>query len=128
MALSRIFWSAASAFAISSHWARGIFQNETYEYIRGFSLTSDICACADEMQTADIAIVHSPAKLSTVSCSLIFVLRDLAQEVQVGTSGHGSVHQSSRRNSSRLLPALGGIGPVEIGQAGQISCRLLYSR
>jgi hypothetical protein len=62
MALSRIFWSAASAFAISDHWARGIFQNETYEYIRGFSLTSDICACADEMQTADIAIVHSPAK------------------------------------------------------------------
>src|SRR5208282_792624 len=84
MALSRIFWSAASAFAISAHCGRGIFQNDTYEYIGGFSLTSDICALDGAIQTADIAIAHSPAKTLHSFLFIKFILRDLAHEVQVG--------------------------------------------
>src|SRR5437762_531929 len=43
-ALSRIFWSAALFFSISAHCARGTAQLPTYEYIGGFSLTSEFCA------------------------------------------------------------------------------------
>src|SRR5579871_4460683 len=61
-AFSTTFWSAASAFSISAHCPRGIFQNEMYEYIGGFSLTSDICAHAGRAQIAIIASPHTSAK------------------------------------------------------------------
>src|SRR5208282_206847 len=123
MALSRIFWSAASAFAISAHCARGIFQNETYEYIGGFSLPSDICALAGETV---IASAHSPAKTPHTFMFMFFILRNLAQDLQfLVRQGQGSVHQSSRGNSSRLLPVLRGIGPSKSG--GELSTLMFLS-
>src|SRR5579863_3408398 len=89
MALSRVFWFAASSFAISAHCARGILQNETYEYIAGFSLTSDICAHAGTTQTADIASTHSPAKTLHSFLFMFFILRDLAQDLHGGGPGLG---------------------------------------
>src|SRR5579864_1302416 len=75
MALSRIFASAASFFAISAHCARGIFQNATYEYIGGFSLASDICADAGKTKTVDSASRHSAAKTIQSFRFIIFILR-----------------------------------------------------
>jgi hypothetical protein len=97
MALSRIFWSAASAFAISAHCARGIFQYATYEYIGAFSFTSAICAHAGKTQTADIATAHNPAKTLHSFLFMIVILRDLAQDLHGGEPGlgDGSVHLSS---------------------------------
>src|SRR5208282_2397718 len=83
MALSRIFRSASSAFAMSPHCARGILQNPTYEYIGGFSLLSDICAHAGNTHTADITSAHSPAKTLPSFQFMIFTLRDLAQDLNV---------------------------------------------
>src|SRR6266496_6593369 len=69
-ALSRTFASAAVFFSISAHCARGIAQFPTYEYIGAFSLTSDICACADPTTTVK-ASVHTPAKIP-LNCLLMF--------------------------------------------------------
>jgi hypothetical protein len=61
-AWSRVFWSAALFFSISAHWARGIAQLLMYEYMGGFSLTSDVCARIGAAKTAAMASAHSPAK------------------------------------------------------------------
>src|SRR5713226_3191389 len=79
MAFSRIFWSAAVAFSMSAHCARGILQNPMYEYIGGFSLTSDVCAPAGTAQTAAIASAQSPAKTLHTFLFMIFILRNLAR-------------------------------------------------
>ena len=55
--------SASLDFLTSAHWARGYAQNETYEYIGGFSLASDICARAGGAQQAAIASTPNPAKI-----------------------------------------------------------------
>src|SRR5579864_785766 len=84
MALSKIFASAASFFAISAHCARGIFQNATYEYIGGFSLASDICADAGKTKTVDSASRHSAAK-TIQSFRFIIFISVLAQALGGGT-------------------------------------------
>jgi hypothetical protein len=65
-----------------------MFQNPTYEYIGGFSLASDICACAGTAQTADIASAHhSPP---TTFHNLLFMLPsslDLASFAFLGMLG-----------------------------------------
>src|SRR5947207_11791346 len=70
-ALSRAFASAAVFLSISAHCARGIAQFPTYEYIGAFSLTSDICACADPTATAVKASAHTPASMPLI-CLLMF--------------------------------------------------------
>src|SRR5580692_3142612 len=80
IALSRSFALAAFDLSISAHCARGIFQNATYEYIGGFSLTSDICANAGKTQTADIVSTLSPAKNLHSFLFMILILRDLARD------------------------------------------------
>src|SRR6202044_1285599 len=90
-AFSRTFWSAAFSFAISAHCARGRFQNATYEYIGGFSLTSAIWALAGEPQTADIASAHTPAKTLHTTLFMFFILRDLARTRTLHTPGSREV-------------------------------------
>src|ERR1700685_872158 len=101
-ALSRIFALAMLDFAMSAHSARGRVQNATYEYIGGFSLTSDICADTGMAQTADIANTHSPAKTFHSFLFMIFILRDLPRTSMGDPAwGDGSVHPWSRRHSFR---------------------------
>src|SRR5664279_1233209 len=69
IALSRMLWSAVADFSISAHWARGMAQSPTYEYIGGFSET---CATAGAAQTADIASAHSPAKTPHIFLFMLF--------------------------------------------------------
>src|SRR5215470_4353018 len=61
-ALSKVGWSAAFAFCMSAHCARGMFQFPIYEYIGGFSLTSAVCARPGVAQTTAIASAHSPTE------------------------------------------------------------------
>src|SRR5260370_17198574 len=58
-AFARTFSSAAVFFSISAHCARGIAQFPTYEYMGGFSFTSDVCANAGAAQMAATAIAHT---------------------------------------------------------------------
>src|SRR2546426_7591797 len=95
MDFSRIFWSAASFLSMSAHCARGIFQNPTYEYIGGFSLTSGICAPAGAAQTAAIASAHSPAKTLPNFLFIIFILLS-SQDFHFAILCHGSVHLGTR--------------------------------
>src|SRR5262245_49955023 len=59
-ALATVLLSSAVFFAMSAQPARGIAQFPMYEYIGGFSLTSDVCA----IPTAETVIAHATTATS----------------------------------------------------------------
>jgi len=64
---SKIACVLAVAFSMSAHCERGILQLLTYEYIRGFSLTSDVCPSA---ATADIPRIS----VNAINASVVFLI------------------------------------------------------
>src|SRR5277367_1031251 len=70
-ALSRIALLAELSFAISAQCARGICQLAIYEYIEGFSFTSDVCALDGMADRVDNATAQIPAKMLD---DLLFIL------------------------------------------------------
>src|SRR5919197_1550823 len=76
-ALSSTLASAAVFLSISAHCARGIAQFPTYEYIGGFSFTSDVCECAD-ITTAEVMV---SAHTSAITPPNLFIVLSLYAKV-----------------------------------------------
>src|SRR5580658_3268708 len=71
-ALSKTALSPATDFSISPHCVRGICQLAMYEYIGGFSFTSEACAPDGRAQLDDSTSTHAPTK--TLHDLLLMVL------------------------------------------------------
>src|SRR5215472_4693140 len=102
MALSRIFLSAALAFSISPHCARGMAQLLTYEYIGGFSLTS----CAPAKVARNGAAASEQTTTTLPNCLfMIFPFFEVARILVAPILRAGSVHECIWHKSVMRLTA-----------------------